>query len=158
MRILQDCMFLWWPGKNCCNLAGRFWFICCIHQTLHLFVFHLKFLQNSLNKISVPWKAMKDTWNRSLLKKIKKIGEDEIMKLPEKWQKVVEQNVENVVQQNSCRKWKMYLLFFLLKPKDLFCQPIDGSVAPWHPGWQCPCWIPVRTHHNRPLFLAHGLR
>ena len=36
--------------------------------------------------------------------KDKKFWEDRIMKLPEKWQKVVEQNVENVVQQNSCRK------------------------------------------------------
>ena len=41
---------------------------------------------------------MKDSWNRSLLKKIKKIGEEEIMKLPEKWQKVVEQNEEYIVQ------------------------------------------------------------
>ena len=29
--------FLWWPGKNIINsLAGKFWFIHCIHQTLHL--------------------------------------------------------------------------------------------------------------------------
>ena len=30
------CLFLWWPGKNCYSLAGRFWFICYTHQTLHL--------------------------------------------------------------------------------------------------------------------------
>ena len=27
---------VWWPGKNCYSLAGKFWFIRCIHQTLHL--------------------------------------------------------------------------------------------------------------------------
>ena len=42
--IIQDCMFLWWPGRNCCSLAERLWFICLIHQTLHLQIsicFHL---------------------------------------------------------------------------------------------------------------------
>ena len=29
-------MFLWWSGKNCLSLAGTFWFICRVHQTLHL--------------------------------------------------------------------------------------------------------------------------
>ena len=43
-----------------------------------------------MEKISIPWKTVKGTWNCSLLKK-KKVWEDGIMKLPEKWQKVVEQ-------------------------------------------------------------------
>ena len=43
------------------SLAGKFWFIHCIHQTLHL---QMPFwsLQNSLNgKISIPWKTIKGT-------------------------------------------------------------------------------------------------
>ena len=51
-----------------------------------------------MEKISIPWKTVKGTWNSSLLKKIKKFWEDGITKLPEKWQKVVEQNGEYVVQ------------------------------------------------------------
>ena len=51
-----------------------------------------------MEKVSIPWKTVKGTWSSSLLKKIKKFGEDGIMKLPEKWQKVVEQNGEYVVQ------------------------------------------------------------
>ena len=55
-----------------------------------------------LDKISIPWKTVKGTCNSSLLKKIKKkkkkLGENGIMKLSEKWQKVVEQNGECLVQ------------------------------------------------------------
>ena len=46
-----------------------------------------------MEKISILWKTIKDTWNYSLQKK-KKFWEDAIMKLPEKWQKVMEQNDE----------------------------------------------------------------
>ena len=56
-----------------------------------------------MEKISIPWKTIKGTWKNSLLKKIKsfgekKFGEDGIMKLPEKWQKIAEQNAEYIVQ------------------------------------------------------------
>ena len=56
-----------------------------------------------MEKISIPWKTIKGIWKNSLLKKIKscggkKFGEDGIMKFPEKWQKVVEQNNEYIVQ------------------------------------------------------------
>ena len=56
-------------------------------------------LQNSLNgkNEKIPWKTVKGTWNSSLLKKIR-FGGNGIMKLLEKWQKVVEQNGEYVVQ------------------------------------------------------------
>ena len=41
-RIIQQSTYnlnvSWWPGKNCYILAGKFWFICCIHQTWHLWV------------------------------------------------------------------------------------------------------------------------
>ena len=44
--------------------------------------------------ISIPWKTAKGTCNSSLLKKTKNISkEDRTVKLPEKWQKVVEQNI-----------------------------------------------------------------
>ena len=52
-------------------------------------------------KISIPWTAIKGTWNSCFLKKIKKFAEDEIMKLLGKWQKVVEQNVEHTVYESS---------------------------------------------------------
>ena len=29
-------VFLWWPGKNCYSLTGKFWFVCLIHQMLYL--------------------------------------------------------------------------------------------------------------------------
>jgi len=68
--------------------------MCTRHCTFG-FPFILVFLQNSLNgKNSIPWKTVKDTWNSYLLKKINKFWEDRIMKLPEKWKKVVKQNSE----------------------------------------------------------------
>ena len=50
-----------------------------------------------MEKMSISWKTIKGTWNSSLLKK-KKFWEDGIMKWPEKWQKIVEQNGEYAVQ------------------------------------------------------------
>ena len=43
------------------------------------------------------WKTVEGTQNISLLKKIN-FGEDGTMKLPGKWQKMMEQNSESVVQ------------------------------------------------------------
>ena len=31
----------WWLNKSCYSLAEKFWFICRIHQTLHLWMSHL---------------------------------------------------------------------------------------------------------------------
>ena len=43
-------MFLWWPGKNCHSLTGKFRFTCHIHQTLYLKIsIYFWSLQNSLN-------------------------------------------------------------------------------------------------------------
>ena len=93
-------MFLWWTGKNCYRLSGKFWFIHRIHQTLHL--------QFSINL--GPYKILLMEKNFSSLEdckrhleqffpqKDKKFWEDGIMKLPEKWQKVVEQKGEYAVQ------------------------------------------------------------
>ena len=97
---MQDHMFLWWPGKTSYILAAKFWFISHIHQTLHLWLSIYFGLYKILlmEKISIPWKTVKGTWNSSLLKKVKSFGKIGIMKLPEKWQKVVEQKGEYVVQ------------------------------------------------------------
>ena len=51
-----------------------------------------------MEKMSIPWKTAKRTRNSSLLKKIKMFWKDRIMKLPERWQNVVEQKGEYVVQ------------------------------------------------------------
>ena len=51
-----------------------------------------------MEKISILWKTVEGTWNNSLLKKIKKFWGNGIMKLPEKWQKVKEQNSEFMAQ------------------------------------------------------------
>ena len=44
-----------------------------------------------MGNISVPWKTVKRHPEQSFAKKDEKFWEGEIMKLPEKWQKVVEQ-------------------------------------------------------------------
>ena len=67
-----------------------------MHQTLHLFWS----LQKKEN-ISIHWKTVKGIWNSFLPKKDTKFSEDEIMKLSEKWQKIVEQNGEYIVQESS---------------------------------------------------------
>ena len=94
IQVMQVRTFLWLPGKNCYSLPRKVWFIPCIHQTLHLWISIYFSLYKILlvEKISIPWKTVKGTWDSSLLKKIKNFGEDEIMKLPGKWQKVVEQH------------------------------------------------------------------
>ena len=51
-----------------------------------------------MKKNSIPWKTVKAP---GTVQKDKKFGEDGIMKLPEKWQKIVEHNGEYVVQYNS---------------------------------------------------------
>ena len=74
-----------------------------------------------MEKISIPWRTVKDTRNSSLLKKIK-FWEDGIMKLPEKWQKVVEQNGEYVVlgEHGVLGENEKCLLFLTQKLKDIF--------------------------------------
>ena len=52
-----------------------------------------------MEKISIPWKIVKGTQEQFVAQKNDKtFGEDGIMKLPEKWQKVMEQNGEYIVQ------------------------------------------------------------
>ena len=65
--------------------------------------FHLfRSLQNSLNgKNFSSLEDCKRHLEQFFAQKDKKFGQEGIMKLPEKWQKVVEQNSEYVVQQSS---------------------------------------------------------
>ena len=70
-----------------------------------------------MEEISAPWKTVKGTWNNSLLKKIKKFWGNGIMKLPEKWQKVLEQNGEYVVSKKFLVKMKHVSFIFTLKTK-----------------------------------------
>ena len=51
-----------------------------------------------MEEILAPLETVKGPWKNSLLKKIKKFWGNRIMKLPEKWQKVVEQKGEYIVQ------------------------------------------------------------
>ena len=62
------------------SLAGKFWFICHIHQTLHLWISIYFGLYKILlmEKISIPWKTVKSMWNSSLFKKIKSFGKMEL--------------------------------------------------------------------------------
>ena len=140
---MQDGEFLWWPGKNCCSLAGEFWFIHSIDWTLHLQVSIYFGLYKILlmEKISIPWRTVKDTRNSSLLKKIK-FWEDRIMKLLEEWQKVVEQNGEYIIQWSSFWKGKMPL-----RSKTV---PYDISQSNSAHSGKLSCVI---THHRKSHFI-----
>ena len=65
-----------------------------------------------MEKISIPWKTVKGTQSSSLLEK-KKFWEDGIMKLPEKWQKVVEQRVNTLFNQVLGENEKCVFYFYL---------------------------------------------
>ena len=80
--------------------------------------FHLfRCLPNSLNeKISIPWKIVKGTWNKFFGQKDKKFWEGGITKLPEKWQKVVEKGeslFNKVLGENE-----KCVFYFYLKTED----------------------------------------
>ena len=51
-----------------------------------------------MEKVSIPWKTIKRHLEQFFAQKDKKFWEKAIIKLPEKWQKVMEQNGEYVVQ------------------------------------------------------------
>ena len=53
--------------------------VCSVHQTLHFWLSIYFNLQNFLmEKISIPWKTVKGTWNCSLLKRIKSFEKMEL--------------------------------------------------------------------------------
>ena len=97
---MQDHMFLWWSGKNCYSLAGKFWFIHQIHQTLHFGIstyfglYKILLMEKNFNSLEDCKRHLEQFFPQ----KDKKFWEEGIMKLPERWQKVVEQNSAYIVQ------------------------------------------------------------
>ena len=51
-----------------------------------------------IGKISIPCKTVKDSLEQFFVQNNIKFWEDEIMKLPEKWQKVLEQSNDSTAQ------------------------------------------------------------
>ena len=111
---MQDCMFPWWLGKNCHSLAGKFWFICCIKQTLHLWMS----IYFGLCKILLKEKQLQFS-GRWFFAQKDKFGEDfGIMKLVEQWQKAIEQN--NVLGENE----KCVSYFLLKNQRNFLASPV----------------------------------
>ena len=117
-------MFLWWPDKNHYSLAGKFWFLHHIPQTLNLQIsiyFDLyKIL--SMEKNSVLWKTAKGTWNSSFLKKIKSFGKMELRSCLKNGRRQWNKMVNTLF--SSWWKWKMCLLFLLKNQKNFWAKPI----------------------------------
>jgi len=85
--------------QNCYSLAGKFWFIHHIQQTLHLQILIYLGLQNSLNGKNFNFlEDCKRYLKQFLAQNDQEFWEDGIIKFPEKWQKIVEQNGEYIVQ------------------------------------------------------------
>ena len=116
-------LFFLMTRRNLLQFAGRFWFIHCIHQTLEL---QISIYYNLYNN-SVSGKkciSLKD-YIRHLKQFFAQIGntfwKDRIMKLGEKLQEVVEQNMR-MLSNKVLVKMKKYVFIFTLKLKDLFSQ------------------------------------
>ena len=88
---MQDGMFLWWLGKNCYSLAGKLWFIHHIHQTLHLQIsiyfglYKILLMEKKFNSLEDCKRYLKQFFAQNN----KKLWEDEMMKVPGIWQKIV---------------------------------------------------------------------
>ena len=64
-----------------------------------------------MEKFCIPWKTVKGMRNSAFLKKIKSFGKAELWSYLKKWQKIVEQNGEYIVQSSSWWKLKMSFIF-----------------------------------------------
>ena len=64
-----------------------------------------------MEKNSNTWKIVKGTYLEQFFAQQDKFWENGIMNLPEKWQKVAEQNGDYVVQCSSRQKWKVSFIF-----------------------------------------------
>ena len=92
---MQDYMVLWSQSKNCYSMAGKFQFIHRMHHTSYLQNSIYFSLQNSLKGKSISsLEDCKRHLEQFFAQKDKKFWEDGITKLPQRWQKVVEQNSE----------------------------------------------------------------
>ena len=119
----KGCMFLWWPGKNYYSLAGKFWFLHHIHQTLPLqisiyFSFYKSLLMEK-KKTSISWTSVKGTWNNSLLRKIKSFGKVDLWNCFKNdirwWNKMV-----NMLFNKGLGKNENKIFLFLLKNQRKF--------------------------------------
>ena len=72
-----------------------------------------------MEEISIPWKTVKRHLEQFFAQKDKMFCEDEIMKLPETWQKVVEQN-GNTLFNKFLGKNENCVFNFYLKVKGTF--------------------------------------
>ena len=117
--ITQTVCFFNGQAKAVTAWLGNSSFIQCIQQTLNLWmsVYFGLYRILLMGRISVLSKTVKGTWNSSFLKKIKSFWKDGVMKLPEKSQKVVEQN-SKYTERSSWWKWKRCHLFLFKKQKD----------------------------------------
>ena len=121
---MRDHFFLM-TRQNLLEFAGRFWFIHCNSPDIATSDFHLlQSLQNSLRgkkkKKHIPERLHKVP-EIVLRSKGKIFWEDRIKKLPEKLQKVMEQNMK-MLSNKVLVKMKKYVFIFILKLKDLFSQ------------------------------------
>jgi len=107
-------MFLWWPGKNPYSLAWKFWFICCIKQTWHLWMS----IYFGLCKILLKEKQFQLSGRWFFAQKDKFEEDFGIMKSAEKWQKVMEQN--KVLDENE----KCVSYFYLKNQRNFLASPI----------------------------------
>ena len=92
--------------QNC--LAGKFWFICCIHQTWHIRVciyfglYKIHLMEKYFNSL----KTVKGSWN--CVEKDRRFWEDEITKLPEK-----------MAEGSGTKQWIHCSIKFLVKMNDM---------------------------------------
>ena len=116
-------MFLWWLGKNCYSLTGKFWSTHCIHQPLHLWVSIYFGLYKILlmEKISVPWESVKGTWNRSSFKKIKSFGKMELWSCLKNGRK----------KENGTKWWIRYLIVISENEKHVFYFYLKNEETFW---------------------------
>ena len=95
--------FLWWPGTNCYSLEGESYSsiispgispnIC--HITRHYFgPYKILLVEKWFNSLEDCKRHLEQFFSQ----KDKKFWKNRIMKLPQKWQKVVDQNGEYIVQ------------------------------------------------------------
>ena len=128
-------MFLWSPGKNCNSLAGKFWFIHHTHQVLYLWMsiyFSIYKVLSMEKKNSVPQKTVKDTWDGSLIKKIKNFGKMGLWSSPtnvkRQWNKTVKTLFYKVFGENIFYFYLKNEVTVLVKPICLFWYLILKSI------------------------------
>ena len=90
----------------------------------------------------IRWKSAEGSWKSSLLQKITILWDDGMVKSPERWQRAVEENGDDVVQSRCLGKMKSVpvIVSYSKKPRNLSAQPFMAhashllvSAAIWWP-------------------------